>query len=155
MSGMSATMGTMTTSPLDPDVEELIAGSTPAVRQRDARTLLEIMARVTSQPARRWGSIIGFGHYHYRYESGREGDAAAAAFAPRKAAMTVYLNDGISRHEEALARLGPHKHGVGCLYLKNLDDVDLPVLEGIIADSYAALTNATWPTRARDGAPEV
>ena len=136
---------------VDPAVEELIAKTTPAVRQRDARTLLELMTRATGQPAHLWGSIIGFGEYHYKYDSGREGDAPAAAFAPRKAAMSVYLNDGISRHEEALKRLGPHTHGVGCLYLKNLDDIDLRVLEEIVADSYSSLSNDTWPTRARDG----
>ena len=87
-----------------------------------------------------WGTIIGFGQYHYRYESGREGDAGAAGFAPRKAATVVYLPDGVGAHAEALARLGPHTTGLVCLYLKNLDDVDLGVLEEIVAASYRNVT---------------
>jgi hypothetical protein len=98
------------------------------------------MGRVTGQPARLKGSIVGFGTYHYRYESGREGDAPAAAFAPRREASVVYLNDGVEAHADALARLGPHTTGVGCLYLKDLDAVDMGVLESIVAASYAKLT---------------
>ncbi|MBD2760672.1 DUF1801 domain-containing protein [Yimella sp. cx-573] len=133
------------------EVDEFISAVTPAVRQRDARTLLDMMTRITGEQPRLWGTIVGFGSYHYKYDSGREGDSAAAAFAPRKAATSVYLNDGINRHEDALARLGPHRAGVGCLYLKNLDDVDLAVLEQIVTHSYATLTAGTAGSRARDG----
>ncbi|WP_203567742.1 DUF1801 domain-containing protein [Aestuariimicrobium ganziense] len=138
----------MTERDPDPDVEALIEATTPAVRQRDARTLLEIYRRVTGQPAQRRGTIIGFGSYRYRYESGHSGEAAAAGFAPRKAATSIYLLDGIDRHAQALAKLGSHRSGVGCLYLTNLDKIDLAVLERVIADCYAALTSDTWPWRA-------
>jgi hypothetical protein len=74
-----------------------------------------------------------------------------AAFAPRKANSVVYLMDGIEAHEDDLARLGPHRTGVGCLYLTNLARVDLAVLEKIVADAYAALTAGTYGLRARDG----
>ena len=136
----------------DAAVREFLDGVTHVIRRRDADTLLALMERATGEPARMWGaSIIGFGEYHYRYESGREGDAPAAGFSPRKAASTVYLADGIGAHEQALAGLGPHTTGVGCLYLKNLDDVDLSVLEAIVRDSYRTLTAGTYGQRARDG----
>lgn len=97
------------------------------------------------------GSIVGYGTYHYRYESGREGDAPAAGFSPRRAAMTVYLANGVGAHIELLQRLGPHKAGVGCVYLKDLSEVDLDVLGEVIAQSYATLTRGTYPKRAREG----
>jgi hypothetical protein len=101
------------------------------------------MGRVTGQPAKLKGSIVGFGTYHYRYKSGHQGDAAAAAFAPRREANVVYLNDGVEAHADALGRLGPHSTGVGCLYLKDLDVVDLGVLESIVAASYEKLTQGS------------
>jgi hypothetical protein len=128
-------------------------GVTPQKRRRDAETLLELMTRITGQSARLWGSVIGFGQYHYNYESGREGDAAAAGFAPRKAATTIYLPDGVGRYDQQLRQLGPHTTGVGCLYIKDLDTIDLSVLEAIIAESYRTLTVDTYPLRAREGAP--
>lgn len=134
------------------NVRELIEQVPSPVRRRDAETLLELMGRVTGLPPRRSGTIIGFGQYHYRYASGREGDSAAAAFSPRKAATTVYLPDGVGAHEEALARLGPHTTGVGCLYLKDLSTVDLDVLEGVIRESYATVTSGTFGGFARDSA---
>lgn len=95
-----------------------------------------------------WGpSIVGFGSYHYRYASGREGDMAAAGFSPRKAATTVYLMDGFDAHEDLLARLGPHTRGKGCLYLKGLDAVDLDVLAELVRRSYATLTAGTFGKR--------
>src|SRR5262249_61081197 len=96
-------------------------------------------------------SIVGFGVYHYRYPSGREGDAPAAGFSPRKAATTVYLADGVGRHVALLERLGPHKLGVGCVYLKDLSGIDLELLEELIRESYATLTESTYTKRAREG----
>jgi Domain of unknown function (DU1801) len=136
---------------VDDDVRRFIDAVTPERRRRDAETLLALMHRATGQPPRLEGTAIGFGRYDYRYESGREGDAAAAGFAPRKAATSVYLMDGVSAHATDLARLGPHTSGVGCVYLKSLDDVDLDVLEQIVARSYRTLTSGTYGLRARDG----
>jgi hypothetical protein len=136
----------------DASVREFLDGVTHITRRRDADTLLALMERATGESAHMWSSsIVGFGEYHYKYASGREGDAPAAAFSPRKAASTVYLADGIGAHEQALAGLGPHTTGVGCLYLKDLDDVDLSVLEAIVRDSYRAVTAGTYLQRARDG----
>ena len=133
----------------DDDVRGFIDRVGHPVRKRDAETMLEMMTRVTGQPARMWGpSIISFGQYHYKYASGREGDAGAAAFSPRKTATTVYLPDGVGAYADALARLGEHTTGVGCLYLKNLDRVDLSVLEGIIDESYRRVTAGTFGKRA-------
>lgn len=137
---------------MDGAVQAFLDGVTDPVRRRDAETLLELMGRVSGEAAYLWGaSIVGFGTYHYRYESGRQGDAPAASFSPRKAATTIYLPDGVGAHADALDRLGPHTTGVGCLYVKNLADVDLSVLEAIVARSYATVTAGTFGQRARDG----
>ena len=97
-----------------------------------------------------WGSsIVGFGTYHYRYSTGREGDGPAASFSPRKAATTIYLPDGIGAHADRLAALGPHTTGAGCLYLKDLDQVDLSVLEDIIP-SHQAVVGEVYRHRAAD-----
>ena len=135
---------------LPEDVATFIAAVEPPQRQSDARIMLDLMARVTGEQPRLLGTIVGFGTYHYRYESGHEGDTCAAGFAPRKAATVVYLVDGIHRHEDALARLGPHRTGVGCLYVTNLGKVDLAVLEEIIAASWSRLTADTFRHRARE-----
>jgi hypothetical protein len=134
-------------------VRTYLDGVTPEKRRRDAENLLELMSRVTGETPQLWGSIIGFGQYHYKYPTGREGDAAAAGFAPRKAATTIYLLDGVGRYGAQLERLGPHTTGVGCLYIKDLDKIDLSVLENIIAESYRTLTDDTYMLRAREGTP--
>lgn len=133
---------------LSDDLETFLAGVTPAKRARDARVLIEVMQEVTGQQPQLQGTMIGFGTYHYKYASGREGDSQAAGFAPRKAATTVYLMDGVGAHADALTRLGPHTTGKGCLYLKDLTQVDLDVLRGIVRDSYATLTSGTFGQRA-------
>jgi hypothetical protein len=120
-------------------------------RRRDAETLLELMGRVTGEPARMWGSsIVGFGQYHYHYQSGRQGDGPAASFSPRKAAMTIYLPDGAGAYTDQLSRLGPHTRSVGCLYIKDLTQVDLGVLEKIVDESYRTVTAGTFTNRAAD-----
>ncbi len=130
------------------DYLETIPGAT---RRRDAETLIDLMGRVTGQEPAMWGkSIIGFGQYHYKYATGREGDTAAVGFAPRKAATTIYLLDGVGAYTEPLSRLGPHTTGVGCLYVKDLSKVDLAVLEAIVDESYRTLTAGTNGQRAAD-----
>ena len=97
------------------------------------------------------GDRAGFLQYHYRYKSGREGDCPAAGLLPRKGATTIYLPDGVGRYEQQLQQLGPHTTGVGCVYIKDLDKIDLSVLESIIAESYRTLTSDTCTLRAREG----
>lgn len=133
------------------EIDGYIANVTPAKRRRDAETLLPLLSEATGEDPVLSGSIIGFGTYHYRYASGREGDAPAAGFAPRRAATTIYLMDGVDAHADELARLGPHTTGVGCLYIKDLEACDLDVLRGIIVRSYRTLTSGVFGNRAREG----
>ncbi len=124
----------------------------PERTRKDAETLIALMRRATGQEPRVDRGMVGFGTYHYRYASGRQGDAAAAGFAMRKPAMVIYLQDGIAAHGAELARLGPHTTGVGCLYVKDLAKVDLAVLESIVASAYRTLTAGVFTNRARDAA---
>jgi hypothetical protein len=125
-------------------VQAYLEGIIPEKRRRDAARLLELLTRVTGQQPEINKGMVAFGSYHYTYESGREGDAPAAAFAARKAALTIYLPDGTDRHRAQLERLGPHTTGVGCLYIKDLDLVDLAVLEAIVANSFRTVTDHTF-----------
>ncbi|MGO1562056.1 hypothetical protein CZ771_13305 [Actinomycetales bacterium JB111] len=135
---------------MDDPIATFIDRATPAKRARDARRLVELMREATGEDPVLRGTIIGFGEYHYRYDSGREGDAPAAGFSPRRQASTIYLLDGVAAHADALARLGPHTTGIGCVYVKDLDDVDLTVLAEIVTASYRTLTSGTFGARARD-----
>jgi Domain of unknown function (DU1801) len=104
----------------------------------DARSIDAIMARLSGESATMWGpSIIGYGSYHYRYDSGREGDMCRIGFSPRKGQTVIYLVDGYAGKEAQLARLGKHKLGKSCLYIKRLSEVDEAVLEEMIVDSLA------------------
>lgn len=99
----------------------------------DCKTLLKLMKKVTGKPPKMWGpSIIGFDQYHYKYDSGHEGDMCMVGFSPRKANLSLYVSLGIPGQEVLLKKLGKHKAAKGCLYIKKLDDVDLDVLENII-----------------------
>lgn len=116
-------------------------------RQADALVLLEIMTRVSGCEAKMWGpSIIGFGRYHYKYESGREGEHLMIGFSPRKANLVLYIMPGYDDIEEPLERLGKHKLGKSCLYINKLADIDLTVLEEIVSDAVAKLRSnyETW-----------
>lgn len=106
-------------------------------RQRDdAKTIAAMMQRLSGHPPKMWGpSIIGFGQYHYRYDSGHEGDMARIGFSPRKGNTVLYLVDGFTGRSELMARLGKHKTGRSCLYIKRLSDIDEAVLEELCAKS--------------------
>jgi len=102
----------------------------------DARKVAAMMRRATGKRARMWGpSMVGYGSYHYRYESGREGDFMITGFSPRKQALTVYIMPGFSRFGKLMSKLGNYKTGKSCLYIKRLDDVDETVLEQLIRES--------------------
>ena len=127
------------TVPTSASVDDFIAAIDNKRRRADAETALAICKEVTGLPPVMWGpSIIGFGTYHYKYESGREGDMPAAGFSPRKSNMTFYIGDEFDDAEALMAKLGKHKKSVACLYINKLDDVDLEVLREIIARQYAA-----------------
>ena len=102
-------------------------------RRADAETLLAFFAEVTGMPARMWGdSIVGFGRYQYRYESGREGEFFITGFSPRKQNLTIYIMPGYQDLSAMLSRLGKHKLGRSCLYDNKLDDIDMDVLREIV-----------------------
>ena len=106
-------------------------------KKEDALIVLELMSKVSGIEPKMWGaSIIGYGSYHYKYDSGREGDAPLLAFSPRKAKHVLYVLTRFRGQEELLAKLGKHKTGKICLYLNKLDDVDLGVLEDIIQNAF-------------------
>jgi Domain of unknown function (DU1801) len=106
-------------------------------RRKDGRELLTLMKQITGEPARMWGpSIIGFGKYHYRHDSGHEGDIMIAGFSPRKASLVVYLGE-MQKQQALLGKLGKHKASKGCLYINKLDDVDRSVLRKLIEVSVA------------------
>lgn len=115
-------------------VDAFLAGVDNETRRRgDALLVKEIMERVTGWEPKMWGpSIVGFGRYHYKYDSGREGDYLVTGFSPRKQALTVYIMPGFSGFPNLMERLGKHKTGRSCLYINKLEDVDLAVLEELI-----------------------
>ena len=121
----------------DASVDIFLAGVEPAQRRDDALAVCELLTRVSGEPARMWGpAIVGFGQYHYRYDSGREGDMCRIGFSPRKAQTVLYIPGGFPRYEELLAKLGKHSTGAGCLYIKKLADVDTAVLETLAGEAW-------------------
>jgi len=123
-------MASQKTLPSIRSAEAFIAAVPGDARREDAQKLCGLLSDWTGEPPVMWGtSIVGFGSYHYRYDSGREGTAALVAFSPRKANLVLYLVGGVEeRYPKLLQQLGPHKVGKGCVYLKRLDDVDHWVL---------------------------
>ena len=104
--------------------------------RKDCFEILKMMKQVTKEEPKMWGaSIVGFGSYHYKGASGREGDWFLAGFSPRKQNLTLYLNHGFDVHEDLLKKLGKYKTGMGCLYVKKLDDVDKKVLKELVTES--------------------
>jgi Domain of unknown function (DU1801) len=119
-------------------VGAFIAALTDPARCSDAKELVELMHRASGETPRLWGpSIVGFGSYHYRYDSGREGDMPLISFSPRKAAMVLYSMLDHTEAKGLLAKLGRHTTGKGCLYIKRLADVDRTVLETLIKNAVA------------------
>ncbi len=126
------------TKPMQAPVDQYIAAITEPERRADAESLLKLMRRVTKQDPVMWGpSIVGFGKYKYTYASGHSGESCAAGFAARKSDFSVYLVAEGSSQQELLSRLGKHKMGKACLSIKRLAEVDLNVLEQLVAESYA------------------
>ena len=124
------------TQPTTTSVESFLATIDDDGKRADASALAAVMAEVTGLQGRMWGaSIVGFGSYHYRYASGREGDFFQTGFSPRKRALTVYVLSGFAEHQALLGRLGKHATGKSCLYIRRLADVDLGVLREIIEHS--------------------
>lgn len=137
------------TIPTDVDPRAFIEAVEHNGRREDALLLLDLFGRVTGYEPQMWGpSIVGYGRYHYRYASGREGEFLLTGFSPRKAAMTVYVVPGFKKYTSQLKKLGKHRHSVSCLYLGRLSGLDLGALEEMIADSVErmkAMSVEHWP----------
>lgn len=141
----STTRSDAKTLPTKVSVETFVNGLDDERRRREATVLIAMMKKVTGENPVMWGpSIIGFGRYHYKYASGREGDAPRAGFSPRSAALTVYCMPGFAAQRDLLDRLGPHTTSVSCLYIRRLDDVDADVLRTIVERSFEAV-NQQYP----------
>lgn len=130
----AAAMASQKTLPGKESAEAFIARVSSEARREDAQRLCRLLMEWTGEPPAMWGaSIVGFGCYRYRYDSGHEGTAALVGFSPRKANLVLYLVGGVQdRYPKLLQRLGPHKVGTGCLYLRRLDDVDREVLRALV-----------------------
>ena len=133
------------TKPTEVSAESHIASIANEEQRNDAQTLVALMQRVTRQEPRMWGpSIIGFGSYHYKYASGHEGDSALTGFAVRGGEFVVYIAPGFEGRDALLAKLGKHRTGKVCVYIRRLANVDLKVLEALVACSIAD-TKSRYP----------
>ena len=114
-------------------VSDFIANVDDEKKRKDSETLLALLEEVTGHSAKMWGpSIVGFGKYHYKYESGREGDSPLVGFSPRKRAISVYIMAGFSQYDELMKKLGKHKVGKSCLYINKLTDINLDILKELV-----------------------
>jgi len=112
-------------------------------RRKDSLVVLKMMKTITGEKASMWGpSIVGFGKYHYKYKSGREGDWFATGFSPRKQALTLYIMSGFKKYDTLLKKLGKFKTGSSCLYIKKLEDVDQAILKELIKQSVAYVSKS-------------
>ena len=122
------------------NVTAFLNGIENETRKEDAFKLLELIQDITGEMPRMWGtSIIGFGSYHYKYPSGREGDWFISGFSPRKQSLALYLCFDLNKYTRFLEKLGKHKTGKGCLHIKALDDVDMNVLKDLIREASNSL----------------
>ncbi|GAA1658083.1 hypothetical protein GCM10010977_09820 [Citricoccus zhacaiensis] len=138
------------TKPTQTSVEEFIAHVEHPVRRADAEVLDEMFRRITGEEPVMWGpTMVGYGSYHYEYESGHQGDALAVGFAPRKASQSLYGLLVQPEAPELLSRLGKHKVGKGCLYVNTLADVDLQVLEELVQTGYRHMTEVVDQPRTK------
>lgn len=124
------------TKATEASMESYFSGIMDEARRKACEALAKLMTKATKHPPEMWGtSIVGFGSHHYKYESGREGDSCLTGFSSRKGDVSIYLLAEFPAREELLAKLGKHKTGKGCLYIRRLGDVDNKVLEKLVAGS--------------------
>lgn len=129
-------MATLKTQPTENDVEEFLNAIDDRQKREDSFKILGIMKSITGEEPKMWGSsIIGFGQYHYQYESGREGDWFLTGFSPRKQNLSLYIMAGFENYDDLMSRLGKYKTGKSCLYIKRLEQVDLDILKKLIKES--------------------
>ena len=129
-------MAELKTKENDASVEVFINSIEDERKKQDARTILTLMEKVMETKPKMWGtSIVGFGSYHYKYPTGREGDWFITGFSPRKQNLTLYIMSGFAKYNEILTRLGKYKTGKSCLYIKKIEDIDVNVLQELVAQS--------------------
>ncbi len=133
------------TKPTELNVEDFLNAISDEDQRQDAKAICQMMREVSGLAPKIWGtSIVGFGAYHYKYASGHEGDAALIGFSPRKGNTTIYLINGFARYRPLLEKLGKHKTGVACLYIKRLSDIDNSVLKELMTESLKCMKE-TYP----------
>ena len=121
------------TKPTNESVKDFLNKISDEERRADCFQVAKIMEEVTGEKPKMWGpSIVGFGSYHYKYDSGREGDWLVTGFSPRKKDLTLYLMMGLAKHSELMEKLGRHSHAKSCLYIKRLSDIHIPTLKKLI-----------------------
>lgn len=126
-------MAELKTKQTDQSVDGFLNKVPEEKKREDSFAIKKLMEAVTGEPAKMWGdSIVGFGSYHYKYASGREGDWMLTGFSPRKQNLTLYIMPGFDRYEELMEKLGKYKTGKSCLYIKKLEDVNLDVLKELV-----------------------
>jgi hypothetical protein len=124
------------TVPTGLSVDDYINAISHPQRKEDCIAILELLKKLTGKEPKMWGtSIVGFGTYHYKYESGREGDMLCTGFSNRQQAITIYMADGGARQQELLDKVGKHKRSKACFYIKRLSDIDIDVLSTLILES--------------------
>ena len=129
-------MAELKTQKNDASVTQFLESVGNEQRKADSYIVLDLMKKITKDEPSMWGpSIIGLGHYHYKYASGRENDWFLTGFSPRKQSLTLYIMNGFSRYDEILSRLGKYKTGKSCLYINKLEDINMKVLEELITAS--------------------
>src|SRR5687768_4954374 len=135
-------MAELKTKPTQESVKEFLNKVPDEGRREDSFAVAKIMEEITGEKPKMWGpSIVGFGTYHYKYASGREGDWPITAFSPRKRDLTLYIMPGFEKHDELMKKLGKHSTGKSCLYIKRLSDIHVPTLKKLIKASIEQLDN--------------
>jgi len=142
-------MAKIKTTETSKSVTDFVNAIPGEIKQKDSFQVIDIMQKLTGFEPKMWGpSIIGFGNYHYKYESGHEGDMPIAAFSPRSTAIVFYFCEEFENKEELLQRLGKHKTGKSCVYIKRLADIDVSVLKKMISNSIKH-TRSLYPNKAK------
>jgi hypothetical protein len=137
-------MAQLKTQKNDESVVDFLNSVEDERKRQDSFAILDMMSEATGEEPIMWGSsIVGFGSYHYKYASGREGDWFKTGFSPRKQSLTLYIMDGFSQHDDLLRQLGKYTTGKSCLYVKKLDDIDLPTLIKLVKQSVEYLAESS------------
>jgi hypothetical protein len=138
-------MAELKTKPNKASIDKFLNSIKDEKKRNDAYKILELMKKITKEEPIMWGpSIVGFGKYHYKYESGREDDWFLTGFSPRKQNLTLYIMSGFKRYDELMKKLGKFKTGSSCLYINKLEDVDIKILKELITESVKYMKNKKW-----------